>query len=283
MSTGDQAPPRSLPDFEHTSVLSATLILTFILGEFIRLPEREIAIQVFDILLSFTLSSRLVSALLTAGLTISGTAWLLHAHPARTEKGTLQHWVLPGLTAWVLSVTLSAVPGGTLWYIILFTGTLFLALVWIAEYISVDPTDPNFRYAANGLTILAYALYLVLAVNLRAVGTRLVYLLPTLVFPVILISARYLRLKLEAQDLASASNRRLSLVTAGTLALVAAQLATTFHYFPVSPMSFGLFLLAPVYAANTFFGNLVDDRSRVRTMLEPLLILLGLWAAAVIS
>ena len=283
MTTALQGSAGRLPDFEHTSVLSATLILTFILGEFIRLPERDIDIQVQGILVSFALNARVLTAVLTAGLTVSGTAWLLHAHPARPERGTAQHWVLPGLTAWVLSVTLSAIPGGTLWYIVLFAGTAFLALVWIAEYVSVDPQDPNFRPAANGLTILAYALYLVLAVNLRATGTRLVFLLPALAVPVVLISGRYLLLKLESQDLADPQNRTLSLLTAGTLAIVAGQLATAFHYFPVSPMSFGLLLLGPIYAANAYFGNLVDGRTPVRTTLEPVVILLGLWTAAVFS
>jgi hypothetical protein len=269
-----------MPDFEHASVLGASLMLAFVLGQFIDLPPRAVSFGFFDILVEFTFDTEFLLALMTAGLAIAGTAWLMGAHPSGKGARGAQHWALPGLTAWVLSVTISSIPAGTLWWVVLCAGTAFLVLVWIAEFITVNPGDENFRLAANGLTVLAFALYLVLTINLRAVGTRLIFLLPAVTLPVVVITTRYLFLKLQAQDLLDLENRNLSLLAAGTIGITAGQFATAFHYFPVSPLSFGLALLSPIYAANVLFGNLVDARPAVRTVAEPLVLLAALWISA---
>jgi hypothetical protein len=269
-----------LPDFEHTSVLGASLILAFVLGQFIDLPPQTVSFGFLDILVELTFDAPLLMALMTAGLAIAGTAWLMGAHPSGKGAGSAQHWALPGMTAWVLSVTISSIPPGALWWVVLFAGTSFLILVWIAEFITVNPGDENFRLAANGLTVLSFALYVVLTINLRAVGTRLIFLIPAVTLPVIVITIRYLFLKLESQALLDAGNRRLTLMAAGTIGVTAGQFATAFHYFPISPLSFGLALLSPIYAAIVLFGNLVDARPAARTIAEPLVLLVLIWTAA---
>ena len=272
-----------LPDFEHTSVLGASLILAFVLGQFIDLPPRAVSFAFLDILVELTFDTHSLLALMTAGLAIAGTAWLMGVHPSGKGVRGVQHWALPGMTAWVLSITISSIPPGALWWVVLFAGTAFLVLVWIAEFITVNPGDENFRLAANGLTVLSFALYLVLTINLRAVGTRLIFLLPAVSLPVVVITIRYLFLKLESQDLLDAGNRSLSLLAAGTIGVAAGQFATAFHYFPVSPLSFGLALLSPIYSANILFGNLVDARPAARTIAEPFVLLILIWTAAFLS
>jgi hypothetical protein len=271
-----------LPDFEYISVLGASLMLAFVLGQFVDLPPRTVSFGLFNVLVEFNFNTETLLALLTAGLAIAGMAWLMSAHPSGKGVRGVQHWALPGLTAWVLSVTISSIPAGALWWVVLGAGTVFLVLVWIAEFITVNPEDENFRLAGNGLTVLAYALFLVLAINLRAVGTRLIFLLPAATLPVVVISARYLFIKLEAQDLLDEGNRRLTFLAAGTVGAAAGQFAAVFHYFPASPLGFGLALLSPIYAANVLFGNLVDARPPVRTIAEPFVLLCLLWLAAIL-
>jgi hypothetical protein len=255
-------------------------MLAFVLGQFIDLPPRTVSFGFLEILVEVTFDAQFLLALMTAGLAIAGTAWLMGAHPAGSGARSAQHWALPGLTAWVLSITISSIRPGALWWIVLGTGTAFLVLVWIAEFITANPQDENFRLAANGLTILAFALYLVLTINLRALGTRLIFLIPAVALPVVVITTRYLFLKLQSQDLLDPGNRGLSVLAAGTIGIAAAQFATAFHFFPVSPLSFGLALLSPIYAANMLFGNLVDARPVGRTVLEPVVLLCLIWLSA---
>ena len=122
-----------MPDFEQTSVLGASLMLAFVLGQFIDLSPRTVSFGLFDILIEFRFDAETLLALMTAGLAIAGTTWLLGAHPSGSRVRGVQHWALPGLTAWVLSITISSIPAGTLWWIVLCAGTAFLVLVWIAE------------------------------------------------------------------------------------------------------------------------------------------------------
>jgi hypothetical protein len=108
----------------------------------------------------------------------------------------------------------------------------------------------------------------------------LIFLIPAVALPVVVITTRYLFLKLQSQDLLDPGNRGLSVLAAGTIGIAAAQFATAFHFFPVSPLSFGLALLSPIYAANMLFGNLVDARPVGRTVLEPVVLLCLIWLSA---
>jgi hypothetical protein len=274
------APSFRYPDFERMSALTAALMLAYVLSEFIRITGRTVQIGAAGIRVDLTLNTQAVVALFTSALAVSGTTWLLSGHPEYRRRKIPEHWVLPGLTAWVLSISLAALPAGSIWWLTLGLGTSFLALVWIAEFITVDPKDGHFGFAANGLTALSFALFLALTINLRAIQTRLVFLLPAVVLPVFFIIARYLALKLQAQAMLDSANRTTSLLAAGTAAIVAAQSATAMHFLPVSALSFGLALLAPIYAVGVLFGNLVEDRPRIRTMLEPAVVLALLWLVA---
>lgn len=262
------------------STLTAAIMLAFVLGDFIVIPNRTFTVSLADFSVRIPLTSQTVIALLTSGLAVTGTTWLLATHPARSGSRIPQHWVLPALSAWVLSITLSAIPEGALWWAVLIFGTAFLSLVWFAEFISVNPQDANFRLAASGLTALAFALYLALTINLRAIQIRLIFLLPAASIPVFFITARYLVLKLQAHDLLDPVNRSTSLIAAGAIAAGAGQIATTLHFLPLSSLSFGLALLSPIYAANILLGNLVEDRPYPRTVAEPALVLIFFWGAA---
>ena len=262
------------------SALTAALMLAYVLSEFISITDRSVQLSAAGIQVELALNTQAVVALLTSALAVSGTSWLLSGHPEYRRRQAPEHWALPGLTAWVLSISLAALPAGSIWWLTLGLGTSFLALVWIAEFITVDPKDGHFRFAANGLTALSFALFLALTINLRAIQTRLMFLLPAASLPVFFIIARYIALKLQAQEMLDSGNRTISLLAAGAAAIIAAQLATAMHFLPISALSFGLALLAPIYAVGVLLGNLVEDRPPVRTILEPALVLTLLWLFA---
>jgi hypothetical protein len=143
--------------------------------------------------------------------------------------------------------------------------------VLIAEYVAVDPEDVRHALAAAGLTAVAFALYLVLAATLRYAGLRLFLILPALSVAVGLVSLRTLRLRLSD---------RWSLVEVVIITLISAQLAAALHYWPLSPVSFGLALLGPAYALTSLLGDLAEGETLRSAAIEPLVVLILVWLSA---
>jgi hypothetical protein len=262
---------RYLPDANRLSVLAATIFLAYALSRYINLPERQLALQLPGIYLAVQIDVHMLVALLVAGLTATGTNWLLRDHPAIGKRHPLEHLLLPTLTAWVIALPLFQLPSGALWWITFSLGGVVLILVLLAEYIAVDPEDVRHAPAAAGLTAVAFALYLVLAATLRYAGLRLFLILPTLTLAVSLVSLRSLRLRLSGQW---------SLVQVIVITLISAQLAAALHYWPLSPVSYGLALLGPAYALTSLLGDLAEGETLRSAAIEPLVVLILVWLSA---
>jgi hypothetical protein len=150
-------------------------------------------------------------------------------------------------------------------------GGAALILVLLAEYIIVDPEDARRPLASIVLTAVAFTLYLVLVAGLRFAELRLFMITPAVGLAAGLVSLRTLRLRLVD---------RWALVEAGLAALVAMQLAAALHYWPISPVTYALALLGPVYALTTFFGNLLAGEPPRRALVEPAALLALIWGTA---
>jgi hypothetical protein len=187
-------------------------------------------------------------------------------------RSTVRHWLLPALTAWVISLPLFQLPMGFIWWVGFALGAVMLILVLIAEYIVVDPDDIRQPPAAAGLTAISFALFLVLAATMRITGARLFILLPTLTTAMVLVSLRTLQLRLHGHW---------ALVEGLVAGVVIAQLVATLHYFPLSPVTFGLLLLGPAYALTNLFGNLAEGEPIRQALVEPLAVLFLVWGAAI--
>lgn len=263
--------PGYLPNLNRLSVLSATILLSYIIAHFISAPERELAIQLPGIYLSVRLGLQTFVALLVAGLTASGADWLLHDHPALGRRSTLQHWLLPAMTAWVIELPLSQLPLGPLWWLGFLLGGLLILLVLVAEFIVVDPDDARYPPASAALTAVSFTLYLVLAAALRFAGLRLYLLLPALLLGGFLVSLRAFQLRIPGKQL---------VLQAGLIAFVTAQLGAVLHYWPLSPVSFALALLGPAYALTSLFENLAEGERSMQALIEPGAILILIWGIA---
>jgi hypothetical protein len=262
---------RYLPHFERLSVLAATLFLAYALTQFVDIPGWELELQLPGILLAVNFNIRTVVAFLAAGLAASGTDWLLRDHPALKDKSTLQHCLLPALTALVIGFPLYQIPFGGVWWIIFTLGGLLLTLVLIAEYIVVDPEDVRYTLAAVGLTAVSFALFLMLVIVLRSAGTRLFLVLPAVGLAAGLVSLRTLNLRLHGQW---------KYVECLVVAFVVLQAAAGLHYWPLSPIAFGLAVLGPAYALTSLIGGLAEEEPFPRVFYEPLAVLILVWGAA---
>jgi len=262
-----------LPDPGRLSVLAATILLSYALGRFIDLPGRELSIQLPGVYLEINLNVRVAIALLVAGLTATGAESLMRQHPAAGQHSTLEHWMLPALTALVIGLPLFQLPLGIRWWAGFAISGVLLMLVVVAEYITIDPNDTRHPAAAAGLTALSFALYLVLAISLRAAGSRLFQILPALGLAAWLVSVRSLHLRLHG---------RWAFVHAATISLCCIQLAAGLHYMPLSPVSYGLALIGPAYALTSLNADLIQGAPLRQALVEPgvvLLLVLGtaLW------
>ena len=262
---------RNFPDPSRVSILTAMILLTFALARLISTPTYPVNFSFAGLDLAFHVDLNLALTLLAAGLTAAGVDWLLRSHPSIQPGETVEHWLVPMLTSLVIGVALYTLPAGWLWWVGFALGGLLLVVVFLAEYIVVDPADMFYPAATVALTALAFTLYLILAVALRAMGARALYLVLALFLAGGLASLRTLHLRL---------NERWEFAWAAGIALVGTQLAAGLYFWPLSPIRFGLGLLGPVYALTLLAVSLVEGDPFRRAVIEPVVMLSVLWGLA---
>ncbi len=262
---------RYLPDPNRVGVLSAAVLLTYALTRLVSSPGLTLAIQLPGFYLSYPLTLGTAMTVMAAGLTASGMDWLLRSHPAFHGSRTLEHWLLPALTAFIIGVLLDSLPSGTVWWAGLAIGGGLLITVFLAEYVAVDPGGPTYAIAAAGLIALSYTLFLLFVIALQIAGARLFLSLPAISLSAGLVTLRTLHLRLGRWDFAWAVG----------VSLVVAQLAAGLHYWPLMPLQSGLILLGPLYGLSALAYSLSQDVPLRSAFAEPAIILGGLWAAAV--
>jgi hypothetical protein len=154
------------------------------------------------------------------------------------------------------------------WWLGFSLGAILLVLVLISEYVAVDPSDIRYPMATAALTSLAFAIFLVLAGALKASNGRLFLVAPALFGGSFLAALRTLHLRL---------NERWELAWAIGIGLVGMQLGAALHYWPLTPVRFGLALLAPVYALTLLAVAVVNETPFRKAALEPGIMLVLLW------
>ena len=265
---------RYLPDANRISVLTATVLLAFALTRLLATTAYLVGFQVFGHVIRFDVDLRIIIIILASGLTATGMDWLLKSHPLiHKKRRTLDHWLVPMLTALVLGMPLYLLRTDALWWVGFAVGGLLLVLVFWAEYVVVSPGDTSYPVAMVVLTVLSFALYLILAIILRYSGARLIFLLPVIFVATFLVSARTLKLRLGG---------RWEVTWAIGLALVGIQLASGLHYLPLSPIDYGMILLSLLYGLTSLVASLLEGIPLRRAVTEPgimllLLLVLGVW------
>lgn len=262
---------RYLPDPDRVGILTSTVLLAFALTHLIQSPEFNVEIQLPGFFFLLPLNSSTAMTVLTAGLTATGMDWLLHSHPSLNGRPTYQWWLLPTLSTFVIGIPLSILPLGGAWWAGFLVAGAFLYFVFVAEYIVVDPGAPYYAISIAGLTAISYTLFMVLAVALRFSAARLYILVPALFLAAFLASLRILHLRLSG---------RWEYAWSAGIAFVCIQLAAGLHYWPLSPIQFGLMLTGSLYALTSFAMNLLEDQPARRAVLEPAIIIGLCWGLA---
>lgn len=261
-----------LPDSHRVGLLTSTVLLAFALTRIIQVPGFNFELQLPGFLLTLPVNIATTMSLLISGLTATGMDWLLRGHPSLHGRSTIEWWVLPTLTAFVISVPLAVLPSGAPWWIgFALTGT-FLFFVFVAEYIVVDPAAPFYATSMAGLTAISYTLFFILSVALRYSDARLFWVAPALFLAAALASLRIMHLRLSG---------RWEFAWSLGIAFVCVQIASGLHYWPLSPVQFGLMLTGPLYALTNLAINLSEDLPTRRAAIEPAVITALCWVLAI--
>jgi hypothetical protein len=258
------------PDIDRISVLSASILLAYTLAGFISLPSRTLSIQLPGLFLEYQVDEKTWISLLIAGLTATGADTLVRRHPAYQGRISIQHWLLPALTAWAIGLILFQEPFSILWWIIFALGGSTLVLVLIAEYIVVDLQDIRRIPATIALIAISFALFLIMVITIRSLEFRIFLMAPTIAIAAGLISLRALHLL----------RGEWAMIHASVIGVIIGQISAALHYLRFDPITFGLLLLAPTYALTSFSERLLDNRGIRQSILEPILVLLVIWVIA---
>lgn len=260
-----------LPSPDRMGMLIASVLLTFALSRLIETPGLTLSLSLPGFYYAFPITLGSFMTLFAAALTAAGMDWITREHPSAAERASREHLLLPTLTTFVLGAPLALLADSQAWWIGFVFGAILLTAVCVAEYISVDPSTPFYGPARAGLTAVAYALFLVLVTSLRFSGARMVLVIPAAFFAAALISLRILHL--DGTD-------RWDFPWAFGIGLICAQIGAGLHYWPLSPIQFGLALTGPLYALTLLSMSLSENTPLRRAVAGPLLILLGAWGAA---
>ena len=270
---GERIFHRHLPNADRLSVLAAIIILVYALARFIDLPSREFAAQLPGVYINLLLDENTLVALFVAGLTASGADWLLRDHPVLQGRSSVQHIILPALTAIAIGLPLNRLPFGAVWWVGLALGAGTLVLVLVGEYIALDTEDLRQPLAAAGLSAVSFTLFLVLMVAVRDAGVRLFIVLPLVSIATWLVSLRVMQLRLHGIW---------TVYEAAIIAFILAQLAAALHYLPLSSVGFGLAVLGPTYALTSLMVGLIEGKPAKGILFEPILVWIATWGAALL-
>lgn len=262
---------RYLPDGNRVGLLTSTVLLAFALSHILPSPEFSLEAQLPGFFLSIPLSIPILMNLLTSGLTATGMDWLLRGHPSLKGRATFQWWLLPTLSTFVVSASLSTLPEGRVWWIGFAVSGIFILFVFLAEYIVVDADAPYYSTSIAGLTAISYTLFFILSVALRSSGARLFLLLPGLFIAATLANLRILHLRLSG---------RWEFAWSLGIAFVCVQIAAGLHYWPLSPIQFGLMLIGPLYALVNLAISLGENVPVRRAMFESVIVIALCWGLA---
>ncbi|MDX9864197.1 MAG: hypothetical protein RBT34_05260 [Anaerolineaceae bacterium] len=252
---------QSFPDANRLSVLLAIILFVYALIPFVNVPPQAITINLFRIQFNFNFNIHTLVSVLVAALAAVGAEWLVRSHPnLREGDPTFHHWMLPAFSAWVIDVPLSTIAIGPEWWIIFGFGGLFLLMIFVSEYITIDQSDAYHVPARVALSAVSYAFFLVLAITVRAANMRLYLLVPAMVLSAALVGLRTLNLRLSGQWAIGWSI---------AAALIVSQLTIGLHYLRLSPLSFGLILLGVLYAITGIAAAVVEERPIRTAWIEP--------------
>ena len=267
-----QATRSHLPSIDRLGMLLASVLLSFALTKFIQSPSLTLTLSLPGFYYALPITLGTLMTLAAAALTATGMDWLTREHPSLGNRSNRKYSLLPTLATFVMGTPLTLLADSSAWWLGFAFGAVILLAVCLAEYIAIDPTVPLYGLARAGLTAVAYALFLILVTSLRFSGARMVLIIPSILLVAGLIGLRILHL--DGED-------RWDFPWAIGIGLVCAQIGAGLHYWPLSPVQFGVALTGPLYALTMFSASITENIPVRRAVVGPAIIVGAGWVAGI--
>ena len=263
---------RERPCYEGASVFVSLIVLGLVFLPEIELPTRTFSFHVLGSLASIRLSATELMAALLASLACTGTDSLVRSHPLvrRGEsRYTFAFWALPGLSVVAATLLLPLAPNRPYWLGGLALTALLLLLIAVAQYHTVDPTDPGYRLARLALNIFVYLVALGLFTLIYGSKARSLLSATTTAAVGGLLALELLR--------GVHHNLRLTGIYALITGLASGEVTWALNYWTVGRLTGGLLLLLVFYLVTGFSREGLLRRLNRRALVEfALVALVGL-------
>ena len=255
---------------DRVGALVASVLLVFALTRLTLSPHLTLTIALPGFYFAYPLTLGTGMTALAAVLSATGMNWLIR--DLFDAKQILEHLMLPTLTTLALGSVLTLLPSGAAWWVGFAFSAILLTGVFLAEYVTINPSAPMYGFARAGLTALAYALFLISAISLRFAGMRMFLLAPIIFLVAGLISLRILHL--DGSD-------RWDFPWSIGIGIVCMQIGAGLHYWQITPLQFGIALTGPLYALTMFSASLTENIPVRQAMFAPAFIIGLAWTSAI--
>jgi hypothetical protein len=262
-------------DSKHSQRLSITVgivMLGLVSSLLIELPTRIMTFNALGSPVSLHISGRYLLMALIVGLTCTGTDALIRTHPMaerRQLRGTFSMWTVSALLVLLATLALPQAPSRNIWVIGAVLVGVLLALTMSAEYHTIDPADPRFGASQVFLSILTYALALIMFTIVYGAKSRSLLSATTLWVVAALLSLE--RLRTTGQELAGVSPY--ALVTG----MVIGESVWALNYSRVPGLVGGLLLLLSFHVITGLAYQHLIGELKTRVLVEyGLIVLAGL-------
>jgi len=266
---------KGIPWYERASVFVSLIVLGLALLPEIELPTRTFSFHVLGSLASIRLSATWLMAALLASLACTGTDSLVRSHPlVRWGESchTFAFWTLPGLLVVAATLLLPLAPDGpaapfrSYWLGGLALTALLLLLTAVAQYHTIDLTDPHYRPARLALNILVYLVALSLFALIYSSKARSLLSATTMAAVGSLLALELLR--------GTHQNLRLTGLYTLITGLALGEVTWALNYWTVNRLTGGLLLLLVFYMVTGLSRERLSQSLNRRALVEFALVAL---------
>lgn len=252
---------------DRLSVLLAVTLVSATLFRFVELPSLVWGVrQVLGSPLNFTFDSDWLLALVMMGLVATGTLSLMQGHPLHEtrERRMFFFLIVPAMGALLISLLLIRAQLWPVWMVTLLLGGLLLGVLIHLSYRAFSPESPSYPSARTMLNIVDYLIgFLLFTLILHEQDRALV------TSPVIFVLSGLLAL-----ELLSATGAKLKdvLLFSGVIALLEAEMAWVFGYWPISSWTAATLLTLGLYLWSGIGYQHLLDRLSKQVVLEFMIV-----------
>lgn len=253
-----------MPQTNRMSLVISLILLGLILLSTIQDPGWPIELNVLGSPLTLSISRMSLIVAIVVAITCVGTETLLRAHPALVAASmgyTFTFWILPVLVTVAAALMVPPLFPHRLWWLASLAVTYVgLAVVFIAEYRTVDPADPGYSNARLTLNLVTYVAAFVLYVSI--LGTRVRSLLSATA--VILVTIPLCLELLRSTEKSSDRTRVFALLTG----LVMGEMTWALNYWSIRGLVSGILLVLIFYVVTGIAQQHLLGRLTRRVLLE---------------